>query len=56
MSNFRKSDPSEIQNRIGLDHTRVYDPEGTELLTQILVELQKLNSQLSYITEEDNAN
>ena len=41
------------QARNGQDHQRVYDPEATDLLKQILTELKQLNTHLYTITELD---
>jgi len=39
------------QSRNGQDHQRVYDPEATTLLKEILGELKNMNKHLELITE-----
>lgn len=58
MSLPRKSDPSEVQERNGLDHLRVYDPESDiqsrdllELLRSIETQL-KINNMYHQLTHE----
>lgn len=47
------STDNELQVRNGQDHQRVYDPLAVNLLTDILTELKKLNTQLSFITDAE---
>jgi len=54
MSNLRKSAEEEIQSRNGQDHQRSFDPDTNRLLTLILKELQKMNQQLEFITDEED--
>lgn len=53
MSNLRKTDESELQTRNGQDHQRVFAPETTRLLTELLEEIKKMNVQMSLITGEE---
>jgi|DEB0MinimDraft_10_1074344.scaffolds.fasta_scaffold08524_2 hypothetical protein len=50
----RGSRVEEVQSRNGQDHQRTLDPETHILLTQILKELQKMNQQLEFITDEED--
>lgn len=43
----------ELETRNNQDMARVSDPDTQRILVQILKELQKMNTQLSLITEEE---
>jgi len=53
MSNLRKTDASELQERNGQEHQRVFDPSAVDLLQQILSELKQTNFHLQILTEEN---
>ena len=44
---------SVLQERNGQENSRVYDPTNESLLIKILKELQKVSTQLSFITGEE---
>jgi hypothetical protein len=47
---------SELQERNGQKHQRVYDPTGEELQKQILEQLKEMNFHLRIITGEEYEN
>jgi hypothetical protein len=53
MSNLRKSDSTELQERNAQKHSRTYDPDQVYYQKKILEELKKMNTQLSLITGEE---
>ena len=53
-STLRKTDESELQERNGQDHQRVFEPDVHRRLGDILEVLNKIETHLSLMTDEDD--
>lgn len=48
-----KTNPDELQERGGIEHQRVFDPELYKLLKELVDKIDKINTQLELITGSD---